>query len=341
MGELPMSQRIHPLTFEPVFRQYLWGGRNLETLFGRRLPPGIVAESWEISGHPSSTTRVLAGLWKGRTLPEVLDALGADLVGTRSAAMLEKRTFPLLVKLLDANKDLSVQVHPDDANARLHENGELGKAEMWYVLHAGPGTELIYGLARGATKESLCRAIERDALAAWLHRIPIEAGDCYFISPGTVHALLAGAVVAEIQQNSDITYRIHDWGRVGADGVGRPLHIDRALSAIDWDRVELQKSKPAIIFEGGGVRRSLLAQCPQFTVERIDLVEGAEFTGRCDGATFEIWGCVRGGIQIRWTGRPVAAYAIRFVLLPAVLGDFGVSAEQESTLLRAYVGAST
>ena len=335
-----MSQRICPLTFQPVFRHYLWGGRNLETLFGRSLPAGIVAESWEISGHPSSPTRVLTGSWRGRTLPEVLDAMGVDLVGTRSAAMLEKRAFPLLVKLLDANKDLSVQVHPDDANARVHENGELGKAEMWYVLHAEPGTELIYGLARGATKESLRRAIEHDAVAARLHRIPIEAGDCYFIAPGTVHALLAGAVVAEIQQSSDITYRIYDWGRVGADGMGRPLHIDQALSAIDWDRIEPQKSKPEGIFEGGGVRRSVLVQCPQFTVERIDLTEGAELTGRCDGATFEIWGCVSGRTKLFSAGGSVAADAIRFVLLPATLGDYRVVAGRGSTLLRTYVGAS-
>ena len=336
-----MSQRIYPLTFEPVFRQYVWGGRNLETLFGRRLPPGIIAESWEISGHPSSPTRVESGTWRGRTLPEVLKALGTDLVGTWSAQMLGRRRFPLLIKLLDANKDLSVQVHPDDVYARRHENGELGKAEMWYVLHAEPDTELIYGLSRGATKETLRRAIEQDALEAQLHRVAIQAGDCYFIAPGTVHALLAGAVVAEIQQSSDITYRIYDWGRVGADGKRRALHVERALAAIDWDGVELEKTGAQALSEDGRVKRSLLVQCPQFTVERIDLTEGAEFTGCCNGATFEIWGCVSGSSQVRWAGRPVTAEAIRFVLLPAALGDYGVTAKRNSTLLRTYVGAST
>ncbi|MBN1399284.1 MAG: class I mannose-6-phosphate isomerase, partial [Anaerolineae bacterium] len=249
---------IYPLTFAPVFRDYIWGGRNLETLFGRELPPGIIAESWEISGHPSSPTRVEYGHWAGRTLPQVMEALGEELVGRRAKGALQRGRFPLLIKLLDANRDLSVQVHPGDVYAQVHENGELGKTEMWYVLHAQPGTELIYGLARGVTPESFRRAIREGAVASQLQRVPIAAGDSFCVPAGTVHALLAGAVVAEIQQNSDATYRVYDWDRLGADGTPRPLHVRNALEVIDWDQVEPTKVRPICVSDAHGVRREVL-----------------------------------------------------------------------------------
>ena len=170
------DERIYPLTFVPVFRDYIWGGRHLETLYGRKLPPGIVAESWDVSGHPSSPTTVAAGYWAGHTLPEVTTALGEGLLGRRGAHTAVAGAFPLLVKLLDANGDLSVQVHPDDTYAHAHENGDPGKTEMWYVLYAEPGTELIYGLAPGANAADFRRAAESGNLNAQLHRLPIEAG---------------------------------------------------------------------------------------------------------------------------------------------------------------------
>ncbi len=332
-----MDNTIYPLTFEPVFRDYVWGGRHLETLFGRALPAGIVAESWEISGHPSSPTRVDAGYWRGRTLPEILDALGTDLVGTSSRDMLSRGRFPLLIKLLDANRDLSVQVHPDDAYAAARENGEPGKTEMWYVLHAEPGTELIYGLARNVTWESFRAAIADNTLEAQLHRLTIAPGDCIHVPAGTVHALLAGAVVVEIQRNSDATYRVYDWGRLGTDGKPRPLHIAKALDVINWNWVERGTIRPLLLCGPTGAERALLVDDRHFTVERIELAEGAEFPGRCDGSTFQIWGCVRGSGVVRWAGQPVRAEAIRFVLLPALLGEYVIRAEVPSTLLRVYV----
>jgi len=143
--------RIYPLTFTPVLRDYLWGGRRLATLYGRDLPAGTVAESWEISGHPHGSTAADCGFWEGQSLPAILDALGEQLVGSRAGWALARRKFPLLVKLLDAQQDLSVQVHPDDKYALVYENGELGKTEMWYVLHTDPGASLILGLKPGTT----------------------------------------------------------------------------------------------------------------------------------------------------------------------------------------------
>ena len=329
-----MGERLYPLTFEPEFRDYIWGGRRLETLYGRRLPLGIVAESWEISGHPSAPTRVANGRWRGTALPDLVAALGLDLVGRRSAAMLRRGRFPLLIKLLDANRDLSVQVHPDDAYAAAHEGGELGKTEMWYVLHAEPGAELILGLARGVTRVSFEAALRHGALETQLHRVAIAPGDVVFVPAGTVHALLAGAVVAEVQQNSDTTYRVYDWGRLGADGVPRPLHVERALQVIDWQQVDPGKQTPVPLGAPEGVRRSLLVSCDAFVAERVDLGPGAAFQGCCDGSTFEVWGCMQGSCALTATGDMVEAVAVRFVLLPAALGAYTVQSQGGSTLLR-------
>jgi mannose-6-phosphate isomerase len=328
---------IYSLGFVPEFRPYLWGGRNLERLYGRALPPGNVAESWEISGHPSAPTRVEDGAWRGRTLPEVLEALGLDLVGRRSTAALRRGRFPLLIKLLDANRDLSVQVHPADEYAHLHENGELGKTELWYVLHAEPGTELIYGLAAGVTRASFEAAIQHDALVTQLQRVAVAPGDCLCLPAGMVHALLAGAVVAEIQQSSDTTYRVYDWGRVDALGRPRPLHIAKALEVINWGQIEPRKAEPWPLVSAPGVRHELLSDCVKFATERVVLDSGASFAGACLGDTFEIWGCVAGEARLEWAGEPVVAAAVRFLLLPAALGPFVVRAMRPSTLLRVYI----
>ncbi|MCD6520870.1 MAG: class I mannose-6-phosphate isomerase [Anaerolineae bacterium] len=333
-----MDAKIYPLTFEPQFQDYIWGGRNLEKLFGRRLPPGIVAESWEISGHPKAPTRVDYGFWQGRTLPEVTDALKEKLVGTRSEEMLKRGRFPLLIKLLDANRDLSVQVHPDDAYAQAHEGGELGKTEMWYVLYAKPGTRLIYGLARGVTRRSFQEALSKGSLETQLNYLPIAEGDTIFIPAGTVHALLAGTVVAEIQQNSDTTYRVYDWGRVGPDGKPRPLHIEKALEVINWSQIEPDKVTPQRLEQRDGMERWLLVDCPQFTVEKVVLAEGATFTGSCSGETFEIWGWIKGAGEVLWEGEPLRVEAVRFVLLPATLGAYSIQSLAKSELLRAYIG---
>jgi mannose-6-phosphate isomerase len=327
---------IYPLTFEPVFRDYIWGGRTLETRYGRKLPPGIVAESWEISGHPSSPTAVDAGPLAGLTLPEVQARLGDRLVGTRSRWATNRKKFPLLVKLLDANRRLSVQVHPPDEYALAHEGGELGKTEMWYVLYAKPDAELIYGLSKPTTPDAFRAALEEGTLPDLLYRLPIEAGDAICVLTGTIHALLEGSVVAEIQQNSDTTYRVYDWERMGADGKPRPLHVDKALDVIDFHRVRPQACTPDVVFDQDGVRRAEISRCRYFVVEEVKLEDGAAYQGECDGTTFEIWGCVSGQVEVSWVGDPLAISAVRFALLPATLGAFAIRAERPATLLRAY-----
>jgi mannose-6-phosphate isomerase len=331
-------EEIYPLTFEPVFRNYLWGGRNLETMLGRSLPPGKIAESWEISGHPSSPTPVSNGPLAGQTLPEVLNRLGTELVGKRSQAMLARGKFPLLVKLLDANEPLSVQVHPNDEYAQTHEDGELGKTEMWYVLHAAEGAHLIYGLQAGVTRESFRQALEAGRLEECLHYLPVQAGDAIFIPSGSVHAILEGIVVTEIQQNSDTTYRVYDWNRVDADGKPRSLHIDKALDVINFAQVEPGPYQPHLLAEDDTLRHEIITASAYFVVERLTFKRaGSVFEGKNDGSTLEIWGSMSGQIRITWTGEPLNLTAVRYVLLPAALGEFQIEAVAPSVCLRVYV----
>jgi len=334
-----MNAQIYPLTFTPQFQNYIWGGRNLETKLGRTIPPGIVAESWEISGHPAAPTRADSGPLAGKTLPEILSLLGTDLVGARSAAMLARGKFPLLVKLLDANKPLSVQVHPSDEYANTHENGELGKTEMWYILHAEPDAHLIFGLKPNVSPQLFRQKLEAGQLEDCLHRLPVKAGDAVFIPSGSLHAIMNGIVLAEIQQNSNTTYRVYDWNRVGADGRPRPLHVEKAMDVINFEQVEPGPFQPQVVESGGGIRREIISACNYFNVERVTLAGGVSFSGLCDGSTFEIWGAVSGQSQIRWAGKPVDLPAVRFSLLPAALGRFEIYAAQPSTLLRVYTPA--
>ncbi len=317
---------VYPLTFDPVFKDYPWGGRALETRLGRTLPDGIVAESWEIAAHPNGSSRVNAGPLAGRTLPEVLEEWGTDLVGKRSAAALAQGRFPLLVKLLDANRWLSVQVHPNDAYALAHE-GDLGKTEMWVVLAAEPGAELIYGFQAGVDRASFARAVEAGESERWLHRLPVRAGDVIFVPAGAIHALGPGILVAEIQENSDTTYRIYDWGRP------RPLHIAQALDVLDFQLVEPGVVTPQPV-AGAPVRTEVIGECAYFRTERLHLAAGDQYTGVCDGATFEIWGVMQGSVALAWEGDPLRLDAVSWVLLPAALGEFSVRAPADSVLLR-------
>ncbi len=324
---------LYPMIFEPVLKSYLWGGRNLARL-GRALPPtGVVAESWEIAGHEDGTTPVANGPYAGRLLTEVHRALGLALIGERNAWAQARGKFPLLVKLLDAAQPLSVQVHPDDDYALAHEGNELGKTEMWVVLHAEPGAELILGVTAGTTPEAFRAGILEGRLEPFLHRVPVQAGDHVCVPAGTLHAILGGLLIVEIQQNSNTTYRVYDWNRVDAAGRPRPLHVDKALDVINFAQVAPGICPPLLVAAGDGVRRWELCRNRYFVTERVELAPGAVVRGCCDGTTLEIWGVLAGRAAIG----AVTLDAVRFALLPAALGDYEVVAHEETTLLRTYV----
>ena len=344
------APQIYPLSFEPVYKDYIWGGRNLGTKLGRKIPPGIVAESWEVAAHPHGQSKVASGPLAGYPLAELNEHLGERLLGQAAGSP----NFPLLIKLLDSTRWLSVQVHPDDRYANEHA-GEPGKTELWIILHAEPGAELIYGLKAGVDRQQLSQAAAEGAIEPLLHRVPIRAGDAVYLPAGTVHALGPGAIVAEIQQNSDTTYRLYDWGRTGTDGAARPLHIRQALDVIDWRMIEPEIARPPVLSSPDGWTRELLSDlrtiggpsppalrattgtptaCPYFQVERLTGRSGSNWSDICAGDTFQIWAALSGNASLRWAGAPVALRAISWLLLPAALGAFELQAESDCVLLR-------
>ncbi len=330
----------YPLTFEPVLKDYIWGGRNLETAFGRNLPPDTnIAESWEIAAHKDGQSIVTNGEYAGMTLSAVHEKLGIGLIGTRNQWAQDRDKFPLLVKLLDANRPLSVQVHPDDAYALANEGNELGKTEMWYVLAAEPDAAVIYGVTKGNSAETFQQAVADGNLEPHMHYLPVKAGDFVDVPAGTLHAILGGILIAEIQQNSNTTYRVYDWNRMGHDGKPRPLHLEQALATINFDQVEPAKCEPLEIISTAGVTRSRLVSNRYFTVEKVEIEAGTSYQGQCDGSTFEIWGIIEGTAKIKSANAAVALEQIQFCLLPAKMGSFEINSQSATTFLRAYVDA--
>lgn len=328
----------YPMTFTPVLKDYLWGGRNLERL-GRTLPPdGMVAESWEIAAHEDGVTLVDNGPYAGWPLTQVQAALGIDLVGRANAWAQARGKFPLLIKLLDANAALSVQVHPDDAYALTHEGNELGKTEMWVVLDAQPDAAVILGVTPGVTPEAFRRGIEQGQLDPLLNRVPVKAGDHICVPAGSLHAILGGQLIAEIQQNSNSTYRVYDWNRLDASGKPRPLHVDKALAVANFGQVAPGLKPARLVSAAGGVARWELCRNRYFVTERVTIAAGSTFEGDCTGDTLEIWGLVSGRAAVAG----LALEPVRFCLLPAALGPFAVAANATggATLLRTYVADS-
>lgn len=327
---------LYPLTFTPVLKDYIWGGRNLERL-GRVLPAdGVIAESWEIAAHEDGTSIVNNGRFTGMPLTDLHAQLGLDLIGRQCAWAQERGKFPLLIKLLDANRPLSVQVHPNDDFALVHEGNELGKTEMWVILDAEPGAEVILGVAAGTTPEAFRQALGDDRLEPFLHHIPVQTGDHICVPAGSLHAIMGGLLIAEIQQNSNTTYRVYDWNRVGADGRPRPLHVDQAIDVINFDQQAPTLYPPQSIEAQpaqAGIQRELLCRNEYFTTERVLIDAGATFSGICDGETLEIWGAIKGSAEING----VTLEAVAFALLPAMLGRYTVQAHSPATLLRTYV----
>ena len=331
----------HPLstslTFAPRFRDYMWGGRRLAEL-GRDLPDGVVAESWEVSGHPDEPSVVNRGPLAGRDLPGLVADHGVRLVGTRGREAARRGIFPLLVKLLDASHALSVQVHPGDGHAGVHRPGEAGKTEMWYVLHAEPGARVIHGLRPGVDRSALREAIAGGTVQECLNRVAVRPGDAILVPAGTVHGILSGVVLVEIQQCSDTTYRIHDWDRLDPDGKRRKLHIDRALDVIDFSAGGAAPTPALQVEEGGGLKREALVACHAFVVERMSLNCGAVYEARLDGETCEIWGILSGSATLEaGSGDTLGLDAVGFVLLPAAMGRFRLRAGDDVVALRAYL----
>ncbi|MBW5447018.1 class I mannose-6-phosphate isomerase [Cohnella sp. CFH 77786] len=322
-----MDVKPYPLHFRPEFKERVWGGRALER-FGFDVPPGSIGEGWMIADHPNGVSHVTNGPLAGQGLDGIRETYGESWFGTAGSRSGNGR-FPLLIKLLDCNDDLSIQVHPNDHYKGLPK-GELGKTEMWYVLSAKPDAKIIYGLQPGVTRESMARAIEEGRIMDTLQTVSVQAGDTFYIPAGTVHALCAGVVVAEIQQNSDTTYRLYDYDRPGLDGKPRELHIEDSLNVTDFEGSDATRMKTDAAKPGEWLT---LAVSPYFVTEK-GVVRG-EWKLRTSPESFVIVIVCEGEGTIGWANGTLHAKAGDCFLLPAPIGEYALDGEM--TVLRSRV----
>ena len=303
----------NPFLLRPSGKDYLWGGKRLNDEFEKRIDLSPLAETWECSTHPDGPSYVQA--FDNMTLAQVIEAHPAYL-GTRHAG---ERQLPILIKFIDAKKDLSVQVHPTDAFARERENGQRGKSEMWYVLDAGKDASLVYGLKHDCTAETLRRMIASGSIGRVLQKVPVKKDDVFFVEAGTIHAIGAGALVAEIQENSNLTYRLYDYDRVDKDGKKRPLHIDKALEAANLKSSAEPKQPLRVLKYRQGVASELLCRCKYFEVYRmiVNTERRQLVTYRADALSFRVLLCVNGCGIIRFGQEEILFYKGDCIFVPA------------------------
>ena len=264
-----MHKQVQPILFSPATRALIWGGTALLERWGKKADTPTVAECWELSSYPGSESTVTGGCFDGQKLSELVEK-EPELFG----GAVRGGDFPILVKLIDAAKDLSVQVHPDEAYARAH-GAAHGKTEMWYVAEATPDAAIYYGFARDVSRKEVEESIRDNTVTSLLRRVPVRRGDTFFVPAGTVHALLGGVTVVEVQQNSDVTYRVYDYDRRDADGNPRQLHVAQALDVMHYTASVVAPPAPAAApAPGVGVRP--LADCPLFSVSET-IIDGGRY----------------------------------------------------------------
>lgn len=321
--------RLPPLVLERKLESRLWGGNALGAWLGLAAPPPNLAEIWAVYDENAVT----GGPFAGMALAEVTRQQGAALLGHRVFARYGAR-FPLLAKLIDAADKLSVQVHPDDAHARRLEGdaGAFGKTEAWYVLRAQEGANVILGFEAAIERARLAAAVADGTLLAMLRRVPVAAGDALLVNAGTVHAINAGILLFEIQQRSDLTYRVYDYDRRDADGNPRTLHLEKALEVIDCSAAPPMRAGAA---ETRGPGRRALVRCEHFSLERWDLAASAEASTSPE--TFEILAAIEGELCLRWSDGVLPLSRGDAVILPASLGDYALEPAGSAAVLRCDV----
>lgn len=326
---------LYPIKFRPLFKNYIWGGRNLERL-GKELPEGRVAESWEISTHPDGMGIIANGPFQGHTLQELIRAHPVAIVGTASYQAYGEH-FPLLLKLIDANDWLSVQVHPDDRYAALHER-DTGKTEAWVVLEAEPDATIIHGLNRDISREELKAYLQEGRLNQILKYRPVRKGDVVYIPAGTIHAAGRGLLLAEVQQNSNATYRLYDYDRKNPDGTSRPLHIEKALDAIDYGRVRQDGFVDGLkVCPEPGLCVEYLIADPHFFIQRLTVT--SEAARIADGRSFHALIILSGQGQLSWKGGTLPFRTGESILIPAELGSYRI--QGHAAILKSFVGDLT
>ena len=310
---------MYPIRFENLYYEKIWGGRDLEA-FRDNLPEGKIGESWDIACHKNGTGTVANGELKGVKFDRLIDKMGDKLLGTE----IKTKRFPLLIKLINATDNLSIQVHPNDSYARKMEN-DSGKSEIWYVVDAFEGASLIVGKKKDCTIHQFKNAIKQGNLEKFMNKVPVKKGDVYFIKSGLVHAICRGVIVAEIQQSSDVTYRVYDYGR------GRELHIKKALDVIDLN-LRGEKSR-GITLKREGFEKTYLCLAREFSLELYDIAD--EVSESSDRERFYIFTCVDGNGKIIYDGGFENISKGDSFLIPASLGNYTLKGRMK--LLKSYV----
>lgn len=305
------------IKLNPAFKDYLWGGTKLRDEYGKKCDLDKVAESWELSCHKDGCSVVADGEYAGLTLPQYIEKAGKAVLGTDCEKF---EYFPILIKLIDAKQNLSVQVHPDNDYA-MRVEGEYGKTEMWYVVDCEPGAGLLYGFKHEISKEEFRRRIEDNTLLEVTNRVEVHPGDVFFIEAGTLHAIGEGILIAEIQQNSNTTYRVYDYGRVGADGKPRQLHIEKAIDVTRLAPATRPCGRPQAkpeAFDGGSVLP--LASCDYFTVKELEVTSHAALMA--DEKSFHSLLLLDGSLTLSMGGEKLEMKKGASVFVPAGSGDY-------------------
>jgi len=320
-----------PFKLAPAGKDYLWGGEKLKTEYNKKIDLTPLAETWECSAHPDGPSVAASGPFIQKTLTEIIEK-HPEYLGTK---VNKEKGFPLLVKLIDAKKDLSVQVHPSDEYAEKFENGQNGKTEMWYVLDAEPDACLICGFEHDVSKEILQDAIKNGELLKHLKKIKVNKGDVFFIPSGTVHAIGAGITVAEIQENSNLTYRVYDYDRVDKNGNKRELHFDKACEVLDMKAGKDIVQAPKSLKFGRGYSMEVLCRCKYFETERMSIKRTVKI--ETDETSFNILLCTEGfaRVQAQYQDKEIFMEKGDCVFVPADTGTVYISGD--SVLLKIRV----
>ena len=341
------------LRLHPVGKDYLWGGNRLREEYGKDLNIEPLAETWECSTHPDGPSVIIevAGCKCGQEAVDTVESseklcgLGLDEVLRMYPEWLGKRHYseedfggaadgaepkaelPILIKFIDAAKDLSVQVHPEDDYALVHEN-QLGKTEMWYVLDAEPGAKLVYGFSHDVTKEQVLESLRSGTLTNYLQQIPVQKNDVFFVKAGTVHGIGGGVMVAEIQENSNVTYRVYDYDRVDKNGCKRPLHVEKALEVMNLKRADSPRQQMRLMRYQSGSASEILCRCQYFQVDRV--LVSREYRMRVEDTSFQVLLVLDGELEIakeQAEGVVACDLAVRkgdCIFLPAGCGQIAV-----------------
>jgi len=331
------DNEIYPLKFDEIFKEKIWGGRRLESFLGKRLPENkFIGESWELVDRKKNISIVKNGEYKGDKLNKLIKSFKEKLIG-KDIKLSRGNRFPLLFKYIDASEKLSIQVHPDDEYAYLNERDETGKTEAWYVIWAKPGAQLVCGFKKQMSKRSFKKVIERKKIEDYLNYITVYKGDLIFLPAGTLHTIMGGVILAEIQQNSDATYRIFDWDRVDRYGKSRELHIDKALDIIDFSLVRNYKIQPLSIKIDRNVINYLIV-CEKFAVELCEIED--KYQLKCDGSKFYILSFLEGNGEILYGSKFYRRVEIKkgeTILLPATLNKTIIKTDGKLKFLKFYV----